>query len=126
MKTKDNENKSRFEERRQKLMEITADARQLRENLANEAKTEAEALAILATPLNDIIVENYYRIADQKPLKTFKQWKEEGKSIIKGSKCYTLWGRPLQAQAAEEGKEVEDEVKKFFPLVYVFTAAQVK
>lgn len=55
---------------------------------------------------------------------TFKQWKELGYTINKGSKAFIIWGQPRKAQQAPEGDE-EPEEYKYWPVCYLFANTQV-
>lgn len=55
---------------------------------------------------------------------TFKQWKEQGYTIKKGSKAYLFWGQPRTVSQVPEGGE-EPEEFKYWPLCYLFSDEQV-
>jgi len=57
--------------------------------------------------------------------KTFHQWKEDGKSVIKGEKAFSVWGSPKKS-AMPEAEEGEKDEFRFWPLCYLFSNAQVK
>lgn len=63
-------------------------------------------------------------------LKTFNQWKKEGKSVKKGSKALIVWGKPLERQADSDNPESEanDEDSKgsYWPITYLFSALMVE
>lgn len=90
---------------------------------------------------------NIYRDEGHSELKTFEQWKKEGKRVKKGEKALLLWGRPKKmkqgaqaesgtahgAQAtaygtnAGSGAQGESEAgDTYFPLCYVFSDKQVR
>ncbi len=52
--------------------------------------------------------------------KTFLGWKEAGFSVRKGEKGFTIWGRPIECQTADE------KALEFFPVSYLFHAGQVE
>lgn len=61
---------------------------------------------------------------------TFKQWKEQGATIKKGSKAFLVWGQPIGKQRAQEaqqkGQEApEEDEYRFFPICYLFSDKQV-
>lgn len=59
---------------------------------------------------------------------TFKQWKETGMHIVKGSKSFAVWAKPLKAKPKEEDKMRPDdpeETYKFWPICYLFSNEQV-
>lgn len=55
-------------------------------------------------------------------LKTYEQWKKEGKHVKKGEKALLLWGRPKGVQRLED-ENSQDET--FFPICFVFSNLQV-
>jgi len=71
--------------------------------------------------LKDLICEKNPEI---KELRTFGQWKEEGYTIVKGSRAFILWGQPRQISQVPEG-ETEPEEFKYWPLCYLFADTQV-
>lgn len=54
-------------------------------------------------------------------LNTYKQWREEGFQVRKGSEALLIWGRP---RATQQGDDDEQETK-FWPLCYLFSNLQV-
>jgi hypothetical protein len=124
METKENVKKSNLQERREKLLIISNEARTIRDKLAEKENDPLKQMAILDTSLNYIITRYIYGIKSE--LKTFKQWKDEGRRIKKGSKSYILWGRPVRSKKKETETEPESKNYKFFPIVYLFSAEQVE
>ena len=47
-----------------------------------------------------------------KKWKTFKQWKEDGKQVIKGSKAFKIWSSPKPMKKKESDKK-EDKTAFF-------------
>jgi len=43
------------------------------------------------------LIQLYSADGKHTTFKTFQQWKEEGKFIIRGSKAFTVWGSPKKA-----------------------------
>ena len=66
---------------------------------------------------------NYYREQGHIDLKSFKQWKENGFQVKKGSKALLLWGQP---KSINKNNEAEEEDEQFFPLAFVFSNLQVE
>lgn len=118
--------KEEYQEKRQKLAELTAKFRKLREEKTEAAKTEAEAFYWASRTLNSFIVDHYKTQAGDGDFNTFHQWKEKNRTIKKGEKGWPIWGQPLGSRADEE-KQSEDqdaENMKYFPLCYLFHESQ--
>jgi hypothetical protein len=77
--------------------------------------------------VNEAIIEGIYK--EESPeiedFKTFGQWKHEGKTIIKGSKAFLVWGQPRKVEQTPEGSTEPSEYK-YWPLCYLFSNMQVK
>lgn len=62
---------------------------------------------------------------------TFKEWKEKGFKVVKGSKAFFIWSKPRRAdkktQQQEEADKKEEQSKtyKFYGIAYLFSNAQV-
>ena len=69
---------------------------------------------------------NYYREQGHAVLKSYKQWKEEGFQVKKGSKALLLWGEPQPIKKQGQEGKPEDKEDAFFPLAYVFSNLQVE
>ena len=115
--------KEEYQEKRQKLSELTAHYRKVRNAKAEEAKTPAEALRWLSRTLNSFIVEDYQRQQGVGEFNTFHQWKEKNRTIKKGEKGWPIWGQPLNSNK-NEGEEQDDEDINFYPLCYLFHESQ--
>lgn len=76
--------------------------------------------------LNQYILNVYKAQTGAKVFKTFKQWKDEGYTIIKGSKGYPIFSRPIGAIKASQGKEASTEEFKYFGTAILFNELQVK
>ena len=117
--------KEEYQERRQKLCQLSADFRKFREAMAAEAKTEAEAMYWLSRTLNSFIVEHYQKELGNGEFNTFHQWKEKGKTIKKGEKGWPIWAQPLGHRPEDEEQNNEpDENNLFFPVCYLFHESQ--
>lgn len=61
-------------------------------------------------------------------LKSFFDWKKEGRSIKKGEEALLLWATPKQfkKQAKEREQETEEQQGKgqYFPIAYLFSEKQ--
>lgn len=113
---KDNKKDSKYRETRKRLIDFS--------NIAKQLQT-AENLDLT---VNEILLKIIYDTKDIKEFNTFRQWKEKGYTIIKGSKAYLIWGQPVNKQKAdakgEEYSEGEDEYR-YFPVCYLFSDKQV-
>jgi hypothetical protein len=69
--------------------------------------------------INVAIIETIYKKDGHETFKTFDQWKAEGKSVIKGSKAFYVWGLKL-LKATESG-----DWQTFWPLCPLFSNKQV-
>ena len=73
--------------------------------------------------INEALIDHYENDG-HKNFKTFNQWKKDGKSIIKGSKAFFVWGTPKDIPHPDP--ESDDEEFKYFPLCYLFSENQVE
>lgn len=106
------------DQRRKKLIALSEEAREIRDEEG------------LDCTLNEIIIERFYTNGHHNTFKTFKGWKKEGFSVIKGSEAFVIWGRKRTVEEGKDHREEEEseEAKKykFFPLAYLFSNQQVK
>ena len=75
--------------------------------------------------VNTIILEDFYSQDGHEEFNLFREWKEQGYKIKKGSRAFTIWGRRRKGTKAEAESEEEKEFK-FFPLAYLFSNKQVE
>jgi len=76
--------------------------------------------------INTAIYEEIYRAEGHTELKTFWDWKKEGKSVLKGAKALVLWGSPRKGKVKDATAEgTEGEEYDFWPIAYVFSNQQV-
>ena len=73
--------------------------------------------------LNQAIVEIVYKPEGHTTLKSFEQWKREGKRVRKGEKALIVWGSPKFSETSDNSGE---SAEKFFPLCYLFSNLQVE
>lgn len=73
--------------------------------------------------VNQAIIQTYKDQFGFTDLKTFHQWKAEGKSVMKGEKAYVVWGSPQQI--AHPDPDAEEDEMEYFPLCYLFSDQQV-
>lgn len=100
-------------------------------------KEKREQLAIISKQLrplvesgdfekiNDAIKQMIYAPEGHTVLKTFNQWKEEGKKVNKGEKALTLWAKPKNVPKKEDGKQTDEVDYSFFPICHLFSQKQV-
>lgn len=115
--------------RRAALIQLSVKARAYREEQLQMAQSADDFLLWSQTRINDIIADWYRNESGAKEFRTFKQWKEEGYIIKKGSKAYILWSRKRKATKAGEAPEGNDpntEEYEFFPIAYLFSDLQVE
>jgi hypothetical protein len=84
--------------------------------------------------LNEALIQYYRKTENDEELvfKTFNQWKEEGFSVIKGSKAFKVWTSKITAKKGEatEGAGGDEQGKakeyKFFNVCCLFSSNQVE
>ena len=92
--------------------------------LSNQVKPLVEAGKF--ETINAAIIELFYKNDGNEIFKKFKEWKKEKKIILKGSKSFVVWAKPLKAQKQkqETSPEEQDEYS-FFPICHLFSNKQV-
>ena len=112
------------------------DAYQIRRDelkaLSRIVKMGMKTGAIDAASVNDGLIQ-LYSVDGHEVFNTFYQWKALGKSIIKGSKAFAVWGSPQDAKTRSQpapmtvvtDKPEEDDEFKYWPLCYLFSNLQV-
>ena len=116
-----------IQEKRAKLRELSAKAKQIKQQLIEEATTPEQALAYSGLTLNQIIINYFYKSEKHQEFHTFKGWLKEGSSVKKGEKAFLVWGRPKAVQDKDKNPKAEnDEDSDFFPVSYIFSNAQVQ
>lgn len=75
---------------------------------------------------NELLIIGYKAETGCSQFHTFKQWKERGFSVLKGSKGFPIFSRPISVIKAEQGKEVNEEQSKLFGTCYLFNESQVE
>lgn len=113
---KDESWKTRKDERRNKLIELSNEARAIRDEEGLEC------------PLNDIIIERFYSDESHTEFHTFNGWRKLGYKVTKGSEAFVIWGKKRKVEVAqsEETENEEEKSYKFFPLAYLFSNQQVE
>lgn len=122
--------KKQIDIRRDVLIQLSVRARSYREEQLHKAETEKELLYWSSVRINDIIAQWYRDESGATTFKTFKQWKESGFSIKKGSKAFILWAKKRKAskqgEQLQQGEEPSIENYEFFPIAYLFSDLQVE
>ena len=91
----------------ERLLAASAEARQIRDKMINEAKSMAQAMFLESQPLNYFILNFVYAPAEEgtTEFKKFNEWKSEGYTIIKGSKAFPVWSQPTKREKKEQDGE---------------------
>ena len=97
--------------------------RQTLAQLSRSVKAQIESGEIEAATINEGLIEIYSE-GQELEYNTFKQWKEKGFSIKKGSHAHLVWGKPRQVPVVDSDKE-NDEFK-YWPVCYLFSENQVE
>ena len=116
--------------KKSQLIAISNEAKKIRDTMAEAAETENEALFWASRTVNYMLLNHMYNTEGAEEFNTFKQWKEKGATIIKGSKAFLIWGQPLGKQRANQAQEKgqdqsEEDEYNFFPICYLFSDKQV-
>lgn len=114
-----------IQEKRQKLRELSQQAKTLKETLIEGTTTPENALYYSSMTINDIIIKYFYSDDENKEFHTFKGWLKNGHAVKKGEKAFLVWGRPKAVQDKEKGKESDDD-SDFYPISFIFSNAQVE
>jgi len=92
-------------------------------DLSRAIKAQIEAGELEAATINEGLIEVYSKGKDLE-FNTFHQWKGKGFKILKGSKAFLVWGKPMKVPVPESEKE--DDEFKFWPVCYLFSEKQVE
>ena len=94
--------------------------------LSKEAKFKIQTKNLPYT-INEMLVEMYKTKLEVITLKSFANWRKEGKKVSKGSKGVPVWGMPRKAKEEKKEGVTEEERKEFsfFPIAYLFSEKQV-
>lgn len=92
--------------------------------LANHFRTSG--LLMPGMSMNELLVETYKAQTGAKFFRTFNQWKQAGYSIIKGSKGFPVFSRPIGTIKEEKGhNDINPDLYKVFGTCYLFNELQV-
>ena len=92
-----------------RLLAASAEAREIRHALINRANSLEHAAFLESQPLNYFILKYVYAPAEEgtTEFKKFNEWKNEGYTIIKGSKAFPVWSQPTKREKKEQDGESE-------------------
>lgn len=81
--------------------------------------------------INQAIVEEIYKDADNREFKTYKQWQKEEQQVKKGEHGFPLWGAPKEVEKDLDKQEIQKEEKNedersYYPIAYTFSDRQVE
>ena len=93
-------------------------------------ETSGKARILMAMNKADSVNVGLLLIYDERQGKhcnynTFNQWKDQGYTILKGSKAFAVWGQPKMSVQTPEGEKDEPEQYKYWPVCYLFSELQV-
>lgn len=74
--------------------------------------------------VNEAIIKTCYTDKDHIEFKKFEEWKKLGKSILKGSKGFPIWTRPIERKDHDDIDDDEDST--YWGVCYLFSNAQVR
>ena len=115
-----------------RLLDASHAARKIKDRMIADAPTPKAALYINALPINHFLTNFVYKTEGITDFKKFHEWKQQGASVIKGSKAFPIWGQPVGKQKEEEAKNkgenytASEEENEHFPMCYVFSNLQVR
>lgn len=112
---------------REKLIDSSNQAKKLRSDMAEGATNENEAFFWASRTVNYILLNHMYPTDEATEFNTFKQWKEKGATIKKGSKAFAIWAQPIAGQKPDKKKEEgqEPDQYEYFPICFLFSNKQV-
>lgn len=129
-----------MQEKRAKLIALSAEAKALRQLKIDTAQTVEEAVFWQTRTINYMLLNYIYPNAGQR-FETFKEWKAQGATIKKGAKATIIWGQPRQGVAKPEQPEattasataaattptddMTPEQYEFFPICFLFSEEDV-
>jgi hypothetical protein len=104
-----------------------------------EARMELKTLSKIARVLvkdgafntiNEAIIKTCYTDDTHQEFKKFHEWKKEGKMIIKGSKGFPVWTKPIDRNENTDNEiqnpNDENEDSTYWGICYLFSNAQVR
>lgn len=84
-------------------------------------------LLLPGVTMNELLVQSYKAQTGAKFFRTFKEWKSEGYTILKGSKGFPVFSRPIGVLKEIKGQDgISPDLYKMFGTCYLFNELQVK
>lgn len=119
--------KASIQEKRAFLRELSAQATEMREKMLHNCKNDAEIQQVNSLKINEILVDHFYKDAQNTEFKSFKGWLKDGKVVRKGETAFLLWGKPTdrKADGTEQPIMEDEDGNTFFPVSFIFSNAQV-
>ena len=115
MKTQDNKAKKEISEKKRVLI-----------NLSKTVKKMMDLGQIDCVTINEGIMSVFYLKDGHEEFNTYKQWKELGYQVKKGSKSFPVWAKPRKVEKQKEGEEQAEEKYEFYPTANLFSNLQVE
>ena len=133
--TADKPKPTKIQEKRAMLIELSQEAKAMRQEFINSSQTPTEAAFWASRTINYMLLNHIYG-SEGVRFETFKEWKAQGATIKKGAKATVIWGQPRQGVATLEQRLQKDphtlpvddiavEEYEFFPLCYLFSEDDV-
>ncbi|MFY0628585.1 MAG: DUF1738 domain-containing protein [Reichenbachiella sp.] len=123
--------KKKTHPKRELLLKKSGEAKELRQNMIDGATTAKEALYWQSKTVNYMLLNHVYDTDEATEFNTFKQWKEQGATVKKGSKAFVIFGQPVNDQKQQEAEKKgespteNDEDYQYFPMCFLFSNKQV-
>ncbi len=105
------------------MNEKTKKKRKELSQLSRLIKARMDTGDIDAVTINEGLIETYSK-GEELEFNTFNQWKKKNFHVIKGSRAFSVWGKPRKAPVPNSDKE--DDEFKFWPICYLFSTKQVE
>ena len=135
MRNKGKNPSPKLQEKREKLIELSVQAKKLRQQKIDNAKTTEEAAFWASRTINYMLLHHIYTEGGGTRFETFNEWKAQGATIRKGAKATVIWGQPRQGVATQEQDEAKPNTDptedttaaeyEFFPLCFLFSEDDV-
>lgn len=114
---------------KQLLIEKSQEAKKLKAQMIEKAKSHVEREAAENLGINEILMQWYGEDTGQTVFKTFHDWKKEGFKVIKGQNAFRIWSMPKKAKKSyetEQGEKLEGDEYRYWGMCCLFHAGQVE
>ena len=91
----------------------------------NEIKANFADLLAEGFTINQILVEGYKMETEAEDFRTFKQWKDAGYKVNKGSKGFPVFSNPSTKLKEAKGVQPTEGERVHFYTAYLFNEKQV-